>query len=80
MENLERRLMNVKLYNEKQSYTVMKLDCMLQTIENRGSCDFNELNNFTVVFRQLPHKTQPRYEHLLESAMDLYSDEEQECY
>ena len=72
--------MKINLYNEKQSYLVMKLDCMLQTMENRGSCDFNELNNFTVVFRQLPHKTQSRYEHLLESAMELYSDEELECY
>jgi len=73
--------MNIKLYNEKQSYTVMKLDCMLQTMEAVGSCDYIELNRYTVVFRQLNRKSQIRYEHLLESAMDLYDSEDaQICY
>ena len=71
--------MKITLYNEKQSYTVMKLDCMLQTMENSGSCDFNELNAFVVVFRQLNKKSQKRYEHLLESAMELFDSEEALC-
>ena len=73
--------MNIKLYNEKQSYTVMRLDAMLQKAEILGSCDFNEFQMYVVEFRKLPKKSQIRYEHLLESMMNLYSDEEQElCY
>jgi len=73
--------MNIKLYNEKQSYTVMKLDAMLQKAEILGSCDFNEFQMYVVEFRKLPRKSQIRYEHLLESMMNLYSEEEQElCY
>ncbi len=78
---MEHKNMKIKLYNEKQSYIVMKCDCMLQKAEILGSCDFNELNNFTVVFRQLPHNSQIRYEHMLESMMDLYDSEDTEiCY
>lgn len=71
--------MIIKLYNEKQSYTVMKLDCMLQRAEILCSCDFNEFQVFLVVFRQLGEKAQKRYEHLLESMMELYSEEEELC-
>ena len=72
--------MKMTLYNEKQSYTVMKLDCMLQAMENRGSCNDREIYDYTIVFRQLNRKTQLRYEHLLETAMSLYDSEEQPCY
>lgn len=73
--------MNFNLYNERQSYTVMKLDCMLQRAEILGSCDFNELDEFMVAFRQLNRKSQIRYEHLLELMMDLYDSEDAEiCY
>lgn len=71
--------MNIKLYNEKQSYTLMKLDAMLQEAENRGSSTFNEFQQYIATFRTLPRTAQERYEHLLESAMELYSEEEQEC-
>ena len=70
--------MKIKLYNEKQSYTLMKLDAMLQKAEIVGSCDFNEFQQYIVEFRKLPKKAQERYEHLLETMMELYSDEEQE--
>ena len=70
--------MNIKLYNEKQSYTLMKLDAMLQKAEILGSCDFNEFQTYIVEFRKLPKKAQERYEHLLESMMNLYSEEEEE--
>jgi len=70
--------MNIKLYNEKQSYTLMKLDAMLQRAEILGSCDFNEFQQYIVEFRKLPIKAQKRYEHLMETMMELYSDEEQE--
>ena len=72
--------MNIKLYNENQSYTVMKLDCMLQKMEILGSCDLNELQMFRVVFNTLPRQSQLRYEHLLETAQDLLNIEEEECY
>jgi|TARA_R110002167_G_scaffold101023_1_gene263498 hypothetical protein len=73
--------MKIQLYNEKQSYIVMKLDCMLQKAEILDSCDLNELEGFVVTFRQLPRKSQVRYEHLLESMMDLYDAEDAEiCY
>ena len=73
--------MMIKLYNEKQSYTVMKLDCMLQRAENSGSCDLNELQSFLVAFRQMSKKAQKRYEHLLDSMMELFASEEEElCY
>ena len=67
--------MKIKLYNEKQSYTVMKLDCMLQKMEILGSCDLNELEMFRVVFNTLPRQSQLRYEHLLETAQDLLKAE-----
>ena len=70
--------MNIKLYNEKQSYTVMKLDAMLQKAEILGSCDFNEFQTYIVEFRKLPIKAQEKYENLMESMMELYSEEEQE--
>jgi|TARA_R110000824_G_scaffold2146_2_gene10165 hypothetical protein len=58
----------------------MKLDAMLQKAEILGSCDFNEFETYIVEFRKLPIKAQKRYEHLLETMMDLVSDEEQpEC-
>lgn len=72
--------MKIKLYNEKQSYTVMKLDCMLQKMEILGSCDLNELQMFRVVFNTLPRQSQIRYEHLLETAQDLLNIEKEECY
>ena len=72
--------MKITLYNEKQSYTSMKLDCMLQKMDALGSCDLNELEMFVVTFRTLSPKSQARYEHLLESAMDLYDTEEQPCF
>lgn len=72
--------MKIKLYNEKQSYTVMKLDALLQKMEILGSCDLNELEMFRVVFNTLPRHSQVRYEHLLDSAQDLLNIEEQECY
>ena len=56
----------------------MRLDAMLQKAEILGSCDFNEFQMYIVEFRKLPKKAQERYEHLLESMMELYSDEEQE--
>lgn len=71
--------MNIKLYNEKQSYTVMKLDCMLQKMEVLGSCDDNELQAFLVTYRTLPINSQIRYEHLLESAQDLLHIEDELC-
>tara|TARA_R110002153_G_scaffold15730_4_gene55914 strand:- start:510 stop:728 length:219 start_codon:yes stop_codon:yes gene_type:complete len=70
--------MKIKLYNEKQSYTVMKLDAMLQKAEILGSCDFNEFQTYIVEFRKLPIKAQEKYENLMESMMELYSEEEQE--
>ena len=73
--------MNIKLYNEKQSYTVMKLDAMLQKAEILGSCDFNEFQMYIIEFRKLPKKSQIRNEHLLESMMNLYDSENEElCY
>ena len=58
----------------------MKLDAMLQKAEILGSCDFNELEMYIVEFRKLPIKAQKRYEHLLETMMDLFSEEEHpEC-
>lgn len=73
--------MKIKLYNEKQSYGLMKLDAMLQKAEILGSCDFNEFQIYIVEFRKLPVKAQKRYEHLLESMMELYSEEEEElCF
>ena len=38
--------MKIQLYNEKQSYTLMKLDAMLQKAEILGSCDFNEFQMY----------------------------------
>ena len=73
--------MKIQLYNEKQSYTVMKLDAMLQKAEILGSCDFNEFQTYIVEFRKLPIKAQQRYEHLMESMLNLYSEEEEElCF
>ena len=73
--------MKIQLYNEKQSYTVMKLDAMIQKAEILGSCDFNEFQMYIIEFRKLPKKSQIRYEHLLESMMNLYDSEDEElCY
>ena len=72
--------MKIQLYNEKQSYTVMKLDAMLQKAEILGSCDFNEFQMYIVEFRKLPIKAQQRYEHLMESMLNLYSEEEELCF
>ena len=72
--------MKIKLYNEKQSYGLMKLDAMLQKAEILGSCDFNEFQIYIVEFRKLPIKAQQRYEHLIESMMELYSEEEELCF
>jgi hypothetical protein len=49
---------------------------MLQRAENSGACDLNELQSFLVTFRQLNKKAQKRYEHLLESMMELFIEEE----
>lgn len=72
--------MKIQLYNEKQSYTLMKLDAMLQKAEILGSCDFNEFQMYIVEFRKLPIKAQQRYEHLMESMLNLYSEEEELCF
>ncbi len=70
----------INFYNTKQAYIVMKLDCMLQQMENTGYCDIEELHDFVTLFKTLGKKHQGRYFHLLDIASDLFDEVEQPCY
>ena len=46
--------------NTKHSYTVMRLDFMLDRYKDYGFIDLTELHEFVVEFRQLPKNKQTK--------------------
>ena len=69
-----------KKANTKHSYTVMKLDYMLDQYKDYGWIDIQELHDFISLFRHLPQRKQEQYAFMLDAAADLWDAGEQPKY
>ncbi len=63
--------------NTKHSYTVMRLDFMLDRYKDYGWIDLAELHEFVVEFRQLTPAKQKKYAFLLDECAELFDEAEQ---
>lgn len=63
--------------NTMNSYTLMRLDYMLDRYKDYGWIDLNELHEFVVEFRKLPARKQHKYAFLLDECADLWDSAEQ---
>ena len=69
--------MLVQKANTKHSYTVMRLDFMLDRYKDYGFIDLTELHEFVIEFRQLPKNKQHKYAFLLDECAELWDAAEQ---
>lgn len=63
--------------NTMNSYTLMRLDYMLDRYKDYGFIDLNELYEFVVEFRKLPQAKQEKYAFLLDECAELWDAAEQ---
>jgi len=63
--------------NTMHSYTLMRLDHMLDRYADEGWIDIEDLHRFVVEFRQLPKEKQSKYAHLLDECADMWDAAEQ---
>jgi len=63
--------------NTMNSYTLMRLDFMLDRYKDYGWIDLNELYEFVVEFRKLPQAKQRKYAFLLDECAELWDAAEQ---
>lgn len=63
--------------NTKHSYTIMKLDYMLDQYKDYGWIDIEELHQFIIIFRTLPQRKQKQYSWMLDEAADMWDNAEQ---
>jgi len=71
----------IKQYaNSKHSYTVMKLDFLLDQYRDYGFIDLDELQHFVQLFRQLPLHKQRQYAEMLDEVAELWDAAEQPEY
>jgi|TARA_B100000282_G_scaffold142696_1_gene102597 hypothetical protein len=68
-----------KPYDTRPAYTLMKLDCYLQSHINVGWCDIVDLHEFIILFRTLPKEHQKRYGFMVDLVADLFDEAEQPC-
>ena len=63
--------------NTMHSYTLMRLDYMLDRYQDYGFIDLNDMHTFVVEFRNLPKTKQDKYAFLLDECAELFDDAEQ---
>lgn len=63
--------------NTMHSYTLMRLDYMLDRYKDYGFIDLNDLHSFVVEFRNLPPAKQQKYGFLLDECAELFDEAEQ---
>ena len=63
--------------NTMNSYTVMRLDFMLDRYKDYGFIDLSELHEFIIEFRKLPKEKQEKYAFLLDECAALFDESEQ---
>lgn len=63
--------------NTMHSYTLMRLDYMLDRYKDYGFIDLHDLHAFVVEFRNLPQTKQRKYAFLLDECADLWDAAEQ---
>ena len=63
--------------NTMNSYTLMRLDYMLDRYKDYGFIDLNDLHEFVIEFRHLPQAKQEKYAFLLDECAELFDEAEQ---
>jgi hypothetical protein len=66
--------------NQKHSYTIMKLDYMLDKYRDYETIDLEEMHTFVQLFNLLPRRKQMQYGWMLDEAANLWDSEEQPEY
>jgi hypothetical protein len=66
--------------NQKHSYTIMKLDYMLDKYRDYETIDLEEMHIFVSCFNLLPRTKQQQYGWMLDEAANLWDSEEQPEY
>tara|TARA_R100001510_G_C7515920_1_gene113534 strand:+ start:196 stop:414 length:219 start_codon:yes stop_codon:yes gene_type:complete len=63
--------------NTMHSYTLMRLDYMLDRYKDYGFIDIHDMHSFVVEFRNLPQRKQEKYAFLLDECAELFDEAEQ---
>ena len=63
--------------NTMHSYTLMRLDYMLDRYKDYSFIDINDMHTFVVEFRNLPKEKQEKYAFLLDECAELFDEAEQ---
>ena len=69
--------MLVRKANTAHSYTLMRVDFMLDRYKDYGFIDLSELHEFVIEFRKLPKEKQEKYAFLLDECAELFDKAEQ---